>query len=87
MSSLFSMSLAIAKTIAPVTSSGETRNNAPLCMRGLKLTSATAMWTSLIWHGDRNVVRAIWSIAVARSGTPGVALHCKSIQNRLMPAV
>jgi hypothetical protein len=48
MSSLLLMSLAITKTISPVTSSRETRNNAPLCMRRLKLTSATDMWTSLI---------------------------------------
>ena len=48
---MFSMSLAIGTTIAPVTSSGETRNNAPLCMKGVE---------AHIGHSNVGIIDLAW---------------------------
>ena len=85
--SLILKSRATAKTKAVVISSGEARSKAQLRMRGLKSATDTAMVRSLIAVGFLNMVLDICSIADARSGAPGVGVHCKIVQNRFMLAV
>ena len=82
MSSLFSMPLAIAKTIAPVTSSRETRNIAHLCMRGVEahIGHNNVDIIDLAWGAERgsgHLVDRGCPERHARGGTP-LQIHSKT---------